>query len=195
MRNELDLEVLNTYFDLQETSVKRMDDFIQKITTYTKNTRLPIRRSKIDFKSLIDSVLNGLMFYDKSASVRKNVTIEDNLHFFSDYDRLEIILKNLLANAIKFSSNNTVSELTLSVKKTETGCKIELYDNGIGIPEAIQNKVFGMFYRGHASADGSGIGLYIVKETLAKLGGTIVLESKENEFTKITLNLPSILSE
>ena len=52
-----------------------------------------------------------------------------------------------------------------------------------------------MFYRGHASADGSGIGLYIVKETLAKLGGTIVLESKENEFTKITLNLPSILSE
>ena len=192
MRNEQDLDVLNTYFDLQETSVKKMDEFIQKITTYTKNTRLPLTISRIDFKVLINNILDDLIYYDKSENVRKNISIDVAGDFYSNYDRLEIVLRNLLANSIKFSHQKPNSELSLKVIKTSEGCKIILIDNGIGIPDSIQHKVFDMFYRGHASADGSGIGLYIVQETVAKLGGKIELDSKENEFTKITLNLPSI---
>ena len=193
MRNETDLELLSTYFDLQEKSVSKMDDFIQKITAYTKNTRLPLLVHKIDFKSLIDSVLNDLMYYDKSEFVKKSVHISKDLNFYSDKERLEIVLKKLLANAIKFSkSKDNISTLNLNISGEETGCRIVLHDNGIGIPNAIQPKVFDMFYRGHASADGAGIGLYIVKETILKLGGTISLNSEEGLFTEITLFLPSL---
>jgi signal transduction histidine kinase len=193
MRNETSLEVLSTCFNLQETSFKKMDDFIQKITAYTKNTRLPISVTKINFNRLIDSVINELIYYDKSEFVHKSVVIQEGIEFYSDVERLEIILRNLLANAIKFSNtNHAIAEINIKISKTPNGCKIELIDNGLGIPQSIQHKVFGMFYRGHASADGSGIGLYIVKETTAKLGGTIDLESEENKFTKIILNLPSI---
>ena len=65
-------------------------------------------------------------------------------------------------------------------------------DNGIGIPASIRDRVFDMFYRGHKSADGSGIGLYIVKETVDKLNGSIRMKSEEQEFTEFSIYLPNL---
>jgi signal transduction histidine kinase len=68
-------------------------------------------------------------------------------------------------------------------------------DNGIGISEEYQSKVFDMFFRGHAASSGTGLGLYIVKEIVQKMGGTISLSSSLGEGTSVHLSLPSEKSE
>ena len=70
------------------------------------------------------------------------------------------------------------------------GIKIVLSDNGTGIAPDIQKKVFEMFYRGTNTSKGSGLGLYIVKNAVKKLSGSILLESKEGEGTTFSIDLP-----
>lgn len=66
MRTETDRNILSSYFDLQEKSIERLDTFVQKITTYTKNRRLPISNQPLDLKTLIDNVLNDHNFITNS---------------------------------------------------------------------------------------------------------------------------------
>lgn len=66
MRRETDRNILSSYFDLQEKSIERLDTFVQKITTYTKNRRLPISNQPLDLKTLIDNVLNDHNFITNS---------------------------------------------------------------------------------------------------------------------------------
>jgi PAS domain S-box-containing protein len=193
MRNESDMNLLNSYFDLQEQSINKLDDFIQKITTYTKNARLPIIEEKINFNVLIDDILSSYMYYDKSMSVSKVVNIEPGLEFYSDVERVGTIMRNLISNAIKFSNpDQEDSKLRIDIKKQGSSLSIVIKDNGLGISEKIQKRVFDMFYRGHKSADGAGIGLYIVNETIHKLNGKLKLSSEEGVFTEFKLLLPNL---
>ena len=74
--------------------------------------------------------------------------------------------------------------------ENESEIVIMLSDNGIGIPTEIHEKVFDMFFRGTNSSMGSGLGLYIVKNAVKKLQGTIRFSSKEGEGTTFTIKLP-----
>ena len=65
-------------------------------------------------------------------------------------------------------------------------------DNGIGIDNKHLDKIFGMFYRATKFSKGSGMGLYIVKETIDKLKGSITVESRLNEGSKFTVSLPNL---
>lgn len=193
MRSETDRDLLDSYFDLQEQSINRLDDFIQKITTYTKNARLPLQTEKIDFHRMIDDILSSFMFYDKSDQVVKMVNIDDGVAYYSDKERIETIVKNLVSNAIKFSDpNKTDSYLEIDVRPNKSMIEILVKDNGLGISKQFEDRIFDMFYRGHKSADGAGIGLYIVKETVDKLRGDIKMSSKEGEFTEFKLLLPNL---
>ena len=72
----------------------------------------------------------------------------------------------------------------------EDGAHITIADNGIGIKEAYLEKIFEMFYRATQKSNGSGIGLYIVKEAVDKLNGTITVESTFGEGTTFKLMFP-----
>jgi signal transduction histidine kinase len=68
--------------------------------------------------------------------------------------------------------------------------KIRIIDNGVGISEEAQKKVFEMFYRAHENSIGTGLGLYICKEIINKLNGKITLHSKRNVGTEIEIIIP-----
>ena len=74
----------------------------------------------------------------------------------------------------------------------QCGQNIKIEDNGIGIPEKEKAKVFNMFYRANEQSKGSGLGLYIVKETVEKLEGTITLKSEEGQGTTFEIYLPNL---
>jgi signal transduction histidine kinase len=102
--------------------------------------------------------------------------------------RLKVIFNNLISNAIRYSSKeNPKIEITVKVK--ENTAEIIVADNGIGIEEEHLPNVFKMFYRATEKNTGSGLGLYIVKESIDKLKGTITINSKENEGTKVLLKI------
>ena len=101
------------------------------------------------------------------------------------------VLQNLLDNSAKYKSPSKKNEIIIEAVETSTGVRILISDNGIGIPENYQAKVFHMFYRATTISSGTGLGLYIVKNSIEKLGGAIELESIEGKGTTMSLTLPS----
>mgnify|MGYP001595420729 CR=1 FL=1 len=194
MRNESNPKVLASYFDLQETSLNKLDNFIQTITTYTKNTRLPIKISKINFNQLIDSVLNDFLYVQNSDKLVKIVKIDAIPDYYSDKLRIEIIIKNLLSNSLQFiDTSKKKSIVKISIGVTNKFIVISIQDNGLGIDKEVIPKVFDMFYRGNNVSKGSGLGLYIVNDTINKLNGRIELMSEKGEYTEFKLYLPNLL--
>ncbi|MFY0643227.1 MAG: PAS domain S-box protein [Bacteroidia bacterium] len=193
MRNESNLDLLNTYFDLQEKSVEKMDAFIHKITNFTKNSRLPVQCEELNFNSMIDDILGEYLFFDKSELITKSLEIKTDIPVYGDCERIKSIVRNLISNAIKYADlNKDQPSIKVSVSTSHANVKISIKDNGVGIPEKIKPRVFEMFYRGSKISEGSGIGLYIVKEAVSKLSGKISLNSEEHIGTEVVVTIPNL---
>ena len=82
----------------------------------------------------------------------------------------------------------------MGITTDEKSAKISIQDNGVGIPKKHLNKVYKMFYRATDDNAGSGLGLYIVKETVDKLSGNIEIKSKEKQGTNVLLEIPNLLN-
>lgn len=96
MRLEKDPRTLNTYFDLQLQSVQRLDNFIQKITNYTKNKRLPILHKQVDVRRVLDDILSSYYFVENFEKISKQVSFQSGAEFYTDEERLRIILTNAI---------------------------------------------------------------------------------------------------
>jgi len=106
-----------------------------------------------------------------------------------------MIVQNLLTNASKYTpSGGTIS---VSLQKSQDGIVLVVSDNGIGIPQDQQGRIFTKLFRAsnatEGSAEGTGLGLYIVKSVTEALGGSISFESKEGAGTTFTVQLPEHL--
>ena len=110
----------------------------------------------------------------------------------SDKFRLITILKNTISNAVKYRKQNQDDcFVNINVAEENKFIVIRVEDNGIGISEKSLPKIFDMFYRATSSVAGTGLGLYICKEMITKLGGTISIDSKLGEGTTVTIRIPS----
>jgi signal transduction histidine kinase len=100
-------------------------------------------------------------------------------------------MNNLLANAFKYSdSSKSKQEIKIVANLSDTHWRFTIQDNGVGISEEHLPRIFEMFFRASESSEGSGLGLYIVKEALEKLKGKITVLSKLHEGTSFTITLP-----
>lgn len=180
-------------FDLQRKSLNRMDRFIQDIVDYSRNTRLQIETVPIDFHRLIENTFEQLQFMDQVGRIRKAVDVSQSGTFYSASSRIEIILNNLISNAIKYSDlAKDDPYIHISVVADEDHAEIRVADNGEGIPADAQTKIFDMFYRASRTSSGSGLGLYIVKEAVDKIGGAITVHSERSKGTEFVVQLPAI---
>jgi signal transduction histidine kinase len=99
---------------------------------------------------------------------------------------------NLISNAVKYCDLSKTNQIIkIDINQSESNIKIVIEDNGLGINKDYQEKVFSMFYRASEKSYGSGLGLYIVKETVKRLGGSIEIESSEGEYTRFIIKLPN----
>ena len=180
----------NKYLDLMETSVKTMDNFITDITEYSRNLRLKTEFKPVNLEGIVSDSFNHLKFMGNENS-KLEVDISGDHEFISDADRLRLIFNNLLSNAIRYRSpgRESIIDLKADISKNET--EITITDNGIGIRPEHLDRVFDMFYRANHTNVGSGLGLFIVKETVEKLNGTVSIQSTPGEGTKIQLVLPN----
>lgn len=115
----------------------------------------------------------------------------DEISLYQDEKIVELILSNLVHNAIKYSSENSTIDIVITQKNKFVICKI--IDQGIGIPLADQKNIFNRYFRAKnaLSTQGTGIGLNIVKSHLENLGGSIKFTSKEHEGSTFTITLPN----
>ncbi len=188
-----DPEERTQYLRLIESSIHRLDETIHEIIEYSRNTRTDIRKAPIHFREIIADILDGLYFLRNSIDIDVRLDIPDDLGFVSDPVRMRTIFNNLLSNAIKYY-NPWVEHpfVSITIEKKKRGVKITVADNGLGIDKASQDRIFDMFYRATTNASGSGLGLYIVQESVHKLGGTISLISEKGEGSTFILEFPSL---
>ena len=184
-------ESTERYLNLMESSVKKLDRFIRDVMDYSRNSRMGIHVEEIDFASLIDKVFDNHSHLDQSLSITKSVDIQYKKKFKCDRSRLEIVLNNLISNSIKYYDPHKENPcIKILVVRKGKKVLIEVSDNGQGIKQDHLDKIFNIFYRGSERSQGSGLGLYIVKETIEKLGGVIDVESTLGVGTTFRLLVP-----
>lgn len=178
------------YLAMIKDRIGVMDRFITEVIDYSRNARLGVKKEKLILKPLIDEVVNLLKY-----SVPKQIEVFNNvsplIEIETDGSRLQVVLSNLISNAIKYSDLRKTSPfIKISAEITNTECRISVADNGIGIHKEHQSKIFDMFYRATDRSKGSGLGLFIVKETLEKLGGQMEVISEHGVGSVFKIRLP-----
>jgi signal transduction histidine kinase len=180
---------------LLKTSIKKLDGFIMDILDYSRNSRLEVDRQEIHFSDMLTDISGNLKFMgaEDQRKVDIRTTIRNGVAFYSDKSRIAIILNNLISNSIRYQDPEAADPFVeVRVEVSESAADIRVRDNGIGIDNENQVKVFNMFYRVSTKSIGSGHGLYIVKETVEKLHGAIELRSEPGKGCEFSIHLPNL---
>ncbi len=186
---------MNERLEMINKSVQKLDNFIEDILQYSRNSRMEAERDEINYEEMIQEIRNNLKFMEGTKNLNLQVEIHKGETFFSDKRRISVILNNLVSNAIKYSDVSKENMfVNIFVECSKENATITIEDNGIGIADKDKEKIFKMFYRATKLSTGSGLGLYIVKESLDKLGGTITLESELTKGTKFIVEIPNLLT-
>jgi len=181
------------YLGLIESSIVKLDNYTKDILDYTRNSRAKLSLEQVNLNKIIDQCIDQLKYSIKADNFEFKKDISTELVIWADPWRLEVILNNLLSNAIKY--RDPVKENAyVHILATTVNNKFQLHieDNGLGIDKRHLEKIYDMFYRASEDSQGSGLGLYIVRETINLLGGSIKLTSVKNEGTKIEIELPNV---
>lgn len=192
VKDEEDATTRQQYYGMMKRSVERLDQFIKDIIDYSRNARVQVNAEKIDLKLLIHNVFEDLKYIEGAEEIEKNIMVEKGLSVFSDPIRLRVVVRNILSNAIKYGcSQREIKQIDIKAQRSNNTLKMSIKDYGPGIPEDQKGKIFEMFYRAHESKSGTGLGLYIVKETLDKLGGSVEVISAPDEGAEFVVKVPS----
>ncbi len=183
------------YISLIKSNLQKIDSLIEEVGSFYKNEKLDIVREKIDFHQLFQSEKELLQNLPGVEEIKFEYDFKGSCDLFSDSLRLKSILTNTLSNSIKYSDPfKTNRFIRVSVNVDASWCRIIIQDNGLGIDEQYLDKIFDIFFRSHLQVPGSGLGLYIVKDTVKRLGGEIGVESKLGEGTSFAIALPNLAS-
>jgi signal transduction histidine kinase len=191
-RMETTDQKLQGYFSMMIDRVNKLDFFIKDIIDYSKNARTDVRTELVDFNKLLDEVTENLKYIEGAEGIQFRTKVSLDYPVSADKNRLSIILNNLMANAIKYHDRKKEKQwIDVQVTNSNNTIKLRVSDNGTGIEPEHHNKIFDMFYRGTVQSNGSGLGLYIVKETVAKMSGSIALESSPGLGSSFLITLPA----
>ena len=154
----------------------------------------PAKAQEVQVADTINAVYDDLkeLADEKGIKLIKNLPQAALPKILTSADFFEQAIYNLVDNAIKYTAKGSV---TVDLSGNDKELAIVVRDTGIGVPESDKKKIFDKFARAKNAvdmyADGSGLGLYIVKRVIeAHPGGSISMESKENEGTAFTIKLP-----
>ena len=190
-KNDQAVENMIACINQIEKSAITQDNFIKDIIELTKNARVKPKRQKIDFEKLVDETFDYLRYSMNSKPAKPKLHLHQDKEFYSDANRMKVIFNNIISNSIKYSDPNH-TEIDIDVEVVNGHAKINIGDKGNGIEKKYQNDVFNMFFRATDQNAGSGLGLYIVKETVHKLKGDVVIESELNKGTTLKMKLPNM---
>ncbi len=186
-----DPEELSRIMKMIQGRVYAQDNFIREIIDYSRNARTETVAEPIPIKLLVEEVIDALKFDSLADNIEFRIKIPENSILISDKIRLTVILSNLIGNAIKYHDFRKKNPFIEIGYNADRGC-IFVEDNGTGVMPEHREKIFNMFYRGSDRVTGSGLGLFITKEAVTKLGGSIELKSEYGEGSTFSVTLPPL---
>jgi signal transduction histidine kinase len=180
------------YVSMIESSLHRLEKFTRGISEYLISVKDNSDLAKIDFNQMVEDIFKSTVLDNAKTNVElliENKMAGDTITL--DKNKLSIILNNIIANSIQYSDNKKQSSFVkVGIEKEKGNLKIDIEDNGVGIQEEYIPSVFEIFFRANQKSQGSGLGLYIVKEAVGKMNGTIRLISRQGAGSKFTITIP-----
>lgn len=184
------------YIGLIKTSLNKLDAFIEEVNNFYKNDKLAVTRDHIDLEPMFRTELDYLRNLPGAEGIGFEFIFNSSSDLYSDPIRLKTIITNVLSNSIKYSDARKRDRfIRLETDVNAQKCVIRIVDNGIGIPDQHLHKIFDIFYRANADTPGTGLGLYIVKDTIDRLHGFIEVQSTLGKGTVFTITLPNLVAD
>lgn len=196
LRAEISPSQHEEYFDMMERSIKRLENHIKDIIQYSKNHQLDIVISEIKLRNTIELIINQLKFQKGAEGMEIKIEVVDKVGFYTDPIRLNMVFFNLISNAFKYNDGlKEKKTIIISATVNAKNAQISIADNGIGIEKKYLERIFDLFFRGSEKSSGSGLGLFIAKEALDKLKGTIKVKSELGKGSVFVVTIPNHFSE
>ncbi|HEY8402478.1 MAG TPA: HAMP domain-containing sensor histidine kinase [Cytophagaceae bacterium] len=140
----------------------------------------------------MDEVLESFKHVPNYSLMKFNIQIDQQGDFYSDKYLIHSVIQNLVENPIKYIDLSKPEHiLNVTIKTNVSGATLIFQDNGMGIPEKHQKKIFDMFYKVNDASNGSGLGLYLVKVAVDKLKGSIMLRSEVGKGSEFKVVIPA----
>jgi PAS domain S-box-containing protein len=174
-----------------ERLARVVDDIL--VASHLDSGRLKFGSATVDVRALAADVVESLETHENGVTIALDAPPNGLPGLAVDPMKLRRVLLNLLENAIKYSPDG--GAVVLRVATGENGClRLEVRDEGLGIPRADQERIFEKFYRADPllarGVGGTGLGLYICRELVQRMGGEIEVESEPGEGSTFTVELP-----
>jgi signal transduction histidine kinase len=183
------------YFAMLAEASQQLNEIFDRLKIVSHINDTEIGPIKIDFEELLDQVLERL----KTMDGFNEVTIEREtspIEWYSDPFLLEMVLLNMVENAIRFQKKSGSERKFVKIRTVKNGksVKLAVIDNGIGIQDPVSQNLYQMFSKAARDHRNIGLGLYIVKQCLNKLNGSINLVKNSDGYTEFEILHP-ILNE
>jgi signal transduction histidine kinase len=180
-----------SYLDMMEKSATRLNDFINEVLDYSRTSRRELNFQNVHLKDLMNELSDKLILHEDEGKIKFNCLLKYE-DVVTDVTLLKIALGNIISNAMKFQKKNPdhAPEISISSFYSNSEVHVEVKDNGEGISNEHIEKIFDMFYRATDRSPGSGLGLYIAKEAIGKLGGRITVETVYGQGSAFIVHLP-----
>lgn len=150
-----------------------------------------VRMEEFDLHTLLMQIINGMKVPFEKKKISLRLLAAQRTVLTTDKYKLSQSVYNLLANAYKFTEPNGI--VSVFYERTDAGVSIHIRDTGIGIPEEDLPHLFDAYYRGENAGrtPGDGLGLYVVKENIGQVGGTVDVRSNPGEGSEFTITVPT----
>ena len=179
------------YLGLIDRTIGKMDEVLLGLLEVTWIKQGAMEMAEIEFRDLISEILRAITHAQGFNAIEIKQEIPNRFCLISDFKLLSSVMQNLIHNAIKYHHEEGQDRwVCISARSTEMHHILSVKDNGPGIPPEAQERLFDMFFRASNKSKGSGLGLYIVKNSIEKIGGSVELHSKVGSGTEFIINIP-----
>jgi signal transduction histidine kinase len=187
---EFEEEKARTFMDMIEARIRKLDLVIGDILSLSRSKKIDVRIEQLNLQTLLENTVTDIKFNKGASAISLDYTPDPSHVFRSDVNQMKIILSNLMGNAVKYHNLEQPNPyIRVTFLRRKDCVEIAIEDNGQGIPEGSLPKIFDMFYRASLNTEGTGLGLYIVREALNKIKGTIAVKSEFGKGSTFTILL------
>lgn len=183
------------YLKILKENINRMSELVKDLLIVSRIEEGSLKSNKEDVS--LDSIVKKLILrfqpFFAAYNIKLNTEIEEKLPaVFADLHQIEIVIENLLDNAVRYTKEK--GEITIKIQKKNKDIYFEIKDTGIGIPKKDQKFIFQKFFRAENArkkqTQGSGLGLFITKSIIEKSNGKIGFSSQEGMGSTFWFTLP-----
>jgi signal transduction histidine kinase len=189
-------EKTQVYFDQILKSTQKLDNLLTELLDLTKVKQLKVEKARFDFNNTVNEVLKSFEHAPNYSRMKFDIHIDLRGDFYTDEKMAYSVIQNMIENAIKYMDLRKQNNyLKIDIRTDMNSALMEFEDNGLGIPNDSQPRVFDMFFKVNSGSAGAGLGLHITKISVEKLGGKIELKSQVGIGTTFIISLKNLETE